>query len=323
MTDQLATDRLATGTAFDWDTFTDRYWDRQPVLYKAIGTAPADEREVFDAAVLAGRSPHPLAMPPDVQFFVERRQQTRPRDYLPAATDGSFDGYQRRLADRLAGQRYALVLHRFHTRSHPQWARGRDFWAGLWRRVGQPGTTAITTVFHGSYEHSPVGVHRDRFATFMYVLRGTKRMRFWPERPWTEPVTTILDYAPYLDGSLVAEVEAGDLLYWPSRYYHVGESAGDAPATSINIGVPRTGHRAAYEIDDLLDGTVPAVTAPLLAPPTAGDRLPATLPAPLTEALDALTAALSPAHLTARLTARSPARRAGFWPSPPHPTRAS
>jgi hypothetical protein len=77
-------------------------------------------------------------------------------------------------------------------------------------------------------------------------------MRFWHQRPWSEPVSTVLDYAPYLKDSFVAEVEPGDILYWPASYYHVGESAGEGVATSVNVGIPRNEHKTGYSVDDLL-----------------------------------------------------------------------
>lgn len=245
---------LTVETTLDWSSFAARFWDRQPVLFTSVDPPPFDECEVFDTAVAATEPAHPHSLPPNVQFTIERHQQNQPGGHLPETADGSFDGYRTRLANRLGGRRYALVVHGFHGFHHPQWTRERDFFTGLWEHVGQPLTGGITTLFHGTYEHSPVGVHRDRFATFMFALRGRKRMRFWPERPWTEPVTTVLDYQPYVGDSFAVDVEPGQLLYWPSRYYHVGESAGAEPATSVNVGVPREEHRIDYDLDDLLLG---------------------------------------------------------------------
>ncbi|WP_097886771.1 JmjC domain-containing protein [Streptomyces sp. st140] len=316
---------LTVEKSFDWDAFTERFWDRQPVLYKAVDAVPFAESEVFRSAVLGSRPPHPLAVSGNLQFLVRRRQQTRPHDYLPELSDGSFDGYEQRMADRLGGQRYALVVHRFHSFSHPLWDRAQRFYAGLWERVGQPTHSAGSTMFHGSYEHSPVGVHQDRFATFMFCVRGTKRMRFWAERPWSDPVHTVLDYQPYLASSFVAEVEPGDLLYWPSRYYHVGESTGDAPATSVNVGIPRREHRPYYEIKDLFRGTRPAASAPLFTPDAApGGRLAAELPTALADAVDAFAARLDQDRFADRATELALRVRTagGFWPTePPAPPR--
>ncbi|MFF2602706.1 JmjC domain-containing protein [Streptomyces californicus] len=314
---------LTVQKTFDWDTFTERFWDRRPVLYKGVDTVPFAEPEVFRAAVLGSRPPHPLAVPGNLQFLVRRRQQTRPYDYLPEPSDGSFDGYERRMADRLDGQRYALVVHRFHSFSHPLWDRARRFYAGLWERVGQPTHSVGSTMFHGSYEHSPVGVHQDRFATFMFCVRGAKRMRFWAQRPWSDPVHTVLDYQPYLASSFVAEVEPGDLLYWPSRYYHVGESAGDTPATSVNVGVPRREHRPYYEIKDLFRGTRPASSAPLFTPDADADgRLAAELPTALADAVDAFSAELAQDRFDDRATGLALRVRTagGFWPTEPPAT---
>ncbi|MCF6466991.1 cupin [Nonomuraea sp. MG754425] len=311
---------LTTEHSFDWDTFADRFWDRRPVLYKGIADVPFAEAEVFESAVLGSRPPHPLAVPANVQFLIRRGQQTRPRDYLPELSDRSFDGYEARMADRLRGQRYALVVHRFHAFSHPLWARAQRFYSGLWERVGQPTHTAGSTMFHGSYEHSPVGVHQDRFATFMFCVRGTKRMRFWAERPWSDPVHTVLDYQPYLASSFVAEVEPGDLLYWPARYHHVGESAGDVPATSVNVGVPRREHRPYYEIKDLFRGTRPAASAPLFTPDAGPDgRLAEELPTALADAVDAFARHLGQDGFADRATALALRVRTagGFWPTQP------
>lgn len=311
---------LAVERVLDWDTFTERYWDRRPVLYKALGDSPFREPDAFAAAVAGTVPAHPLAVAGNVQFLIQRRQQTRPHDYMPRPSDGSFDGYERRMTERLRGQRYALVVHRFHAFNHPLWQRARLFYAGLWERVGQPTNSAGCSMFHGSYEHSPIGVHQDRFATFMFCLRGRKRMRFWAERPWSQPVHTVLDYQPYLDSSFVAEAEEGDLLYWPARYYHVGESTDGAPATSVNVGIPRREHRPYYEIKDLLRGTRPTVSAPLLTADDGADgRLSGELPAALAEAVDAFAVRLDRARFADRATglALRVTTAGGFWPTEP------
>lgn len=315
---------LTVETTLDWTVFARRHWDRQPVLFTSVDPPPFEEREVFAAAVSATGPAHQHRLPPNVQFTIERHQQTRPGGHLPTSADGSFDGYRTRLAGRLDGRRYALVVHGFHGFHHPQWTRERDFFAGLWHRVGQPLTGGITTLFHGTYEHSPVGVHRDRFATFMFGLRGRKRMRFWPARPWTEPVTTVLDYQPYVADSFCVDVEPGQLLYWPSRYYHVGESAGDEPATSVNVGVPREEHQIDYDLDDLLLGTgrgslpddglelLPTVEAPLCTP---DGQPPAALELALAQLRATAEAARSPGRLLS-LSLRH-ATAGGLRPVPP------
>ncbi|MGW2863122.1 JmjC domain-containing protein [Streptomyces sp. NPDC001205] len=247
--------KVSVEQRFDWVEFVARYWDRRPVLYKSVRPAPFQEDEVFQAALRATRAPDPHLIPSHTQFAVGRFQQTAPGQWLPRAADATFRGYARRLAtsaEEVREDGYALIVHAFHGFHAAQWERERAFLAGLWEQVGLPTTGAITTLFHGTYEHTPVGVHKDRFATFLFALQGRKRMRFWTHRPWTHAATTVLDYEPYLAASFTAEVEPGDLLYWPASHYHVGESVGRSMATSVNVGVPRENHRAVYDLDDLL-----------------------------------------------------------------------
>jgi 50S ribosomal protein L16 3-hydroxylase len=310
---------LAIETTFDWGVFVERYWDRQPVLYKNVRPVPFTQEEVFEAAVRRSRSAHSLVMPDDLQFVIGRQQQIRPHDYLPDAADGSLAGYEQRIARRLDGERYALVIHLFHRSAHAQRLSTQRFYAPLWELVGQPVTTGISAMFHGNYEHSPVGVHMDRFATFMFCVRGRKRMRFWAERPWTEPVQTVVDYQPYLEKSFAAEVETGDLLYWPACYYHVGESAGGEPATSVNVAAPRNEHRVIYELTDMFGEDTPSSgVAPFTFDSDVDGRLSGDLPSALREAAALLQGRLHERCLRERATAAALRIRTsgGFQPVP-------
>ncbi|ATB40757.1 cupin [Cystobacter fuscus] len=252
--------RIEVAKRFDWDTFVRRYWNKRPVLYKGTSASPFELADVFDAAAGATRSYSKQSYSTDsrsnLQFTIDREQQLFLEPWLPRASDGALEAYEARVLERLGSRKYALIIASLYSSGFGLWSKERAFFSELWRRVGMPLSGAITTLFHGNYEHSPVGVHLDRFTTFLFALKGRKRMRFWPKKPWSAPVSTILDYVPYLKESFVAEVEPGDILYWPSSYYHVGESAGEEVATSVNVGIPRTEHPTVYYVDDLLRGTI-------------------------------------------------------------------
>lgn len=324
----------------DWERFAETYWNRRPVLYKSVATAPFEVGEVF-AATASACAPVPgRAMPSGVQLTVEREQRRVGGGLLPTASDRDFDGYQRRVTTALAGSRYALTINAFHSHEWRLWHRERRFYRRLWEQVGIPLTSAITTMFHGTYEHSPIGVHKDRFATFMFGLKGDKRMRFWPVRPWTEDVSSVVDYAEYLPASTVVEVEPGDLLYWPSTYYHVGESGGGAPATSVNVGVPHDEHRAVYETQklfvdvdrDVFTGATPLMTGMPAVPvaltatgPDADGLLSDAVPEPLRYAADVLAESLRDPRLEERINRASLncVSAEGLEPVPPRrPRRA-
>ncbi|ADB33204.1 cupin family protein [Kribbella flavida DSM 17836] len=291
---------LVTLDKLDWAEFAELYWDRHPVLIRGVRPVPFRADEVFSAALRARCAEGGGRIAPNASVTVEQTVQADRDGLLPAESDGCFDGYERRVGDRLDGRKYALIISAFHAFDFPLWDRERRFFAGLWDEVGLPLTSAITTLFHGNYDHSPVGVHKDRFATFMFGLRERKRMRLWTERPWTEQVGSVVDYERFLPSSFAVEVEPGDLLYWPASYFHVGENCGRTPATSVNIGVPRTEHRVSYELEDLLadsdparlldDGGRLAVLADGIDAPMrqeAGEVLPSTVPPALAQALTA------------------------------------
>lgn len=336
----MASDDFQVETDFDWKHFAGNYWNRRPVLYKAVAEPPFDVGEVFAATANACAPVPSGTMPSGVQLTVEREQQRVPGGLLPAAFDRDFDGYQDRVTAALDGRRYALTINAFHSHEWRLWHRERRFYRRLWDHVGIPSTSAITTMFHGTYEHSPVGVHKDRFATFMFGLKGDKRMRFWSRKPWTDDVSSVVDYAEYLPSSFVVEVEPGDLLYWPSTYFHVGESGGGAPATSVNVGVPHDEHRAVYDTQkffvDLdrdvftnvtpISAALPTVPVELEATgPDADGLLPDAVPEPLRYAAEVLRQSLDDQRLDERIARASLTcvSAEGLEPPPsPRPRRA-
>lgn len=247
-------------TRVDWDDFASRLWEQRVVHFKA-GALPAfTDAQVFaaatGAAVEQARLTYAEVARPPMMLTIERMQQSEVAEGAPRREDGSFAGYQARMKAQLRGRRYALVISELHSFAFELWAQERPLLDELWKRLGLPLSGAITTLFHGNYEHTPVGVHRDRFGTILFALHGKKRMRLWAERPWTAPVATVLDYQAHLASSFTVEVSPGEALYWPSSYYHVGESAEAEPATSVNIGLPISEHRTSYFVDDLAVGVI-------------------------------------------------------------------
>lgn len=332
-------ERVVELTTLDWDRFASELWEQRVVHFRA-GAAPRfSEAAVFAAACAAataqaGRTYAQAARPP-MQLTVERTQQRDVATGAPRAEDGSLAGYQARMRAELGGRRYALVVSELHSFSYPLWAEERRFLDELWRRLGLPLSGAITTLFHGNYEHTPVGVHRDRFGTILCALRGRKRMRFWRERPWRADVSTLLDYQPHLRESLAVELEPGEALYWPSSYYHVGESPSDEPASSVNIGLPISQHHTSYFVDDLTVGVIdeqdlpdelrartrlrPVNASPLVHPRCRAGLLSPQLPAPLGRALASVRALAEPAATERHLqrTWLSRVTASGLEPVPP------
>jgi len=49
-------------------------------------------------------------------------------------------------------------------------------------------------------------------------------------------ITGRLRYRQFLDGATTLEGTAGDLIYWPSSYWHIGEPVGGFSIT-LNVGM--------------------------------------------------------------------------------------
>ncbi|RVU22888.1 hypothetical protein EOT10_20660 [Streptomyces antnestii] len=242
-------DRLDQLPGLDWQVFADRYWDRRPVLFKAVAPAPFDAHEVFETAVAAAHRGGPFAVPSYAEFAVGGEPQAEPADFLPQPRDGSFAGYHQRLVRQLSGEPYSLSLRAFHAFHHPLWARERDFYAALWARVGQPTPSAFTTLVHGTYEQPLTeALPGQRLATFLFTLSGRQRMRFG---------------AAGQDTSFTVEAGPGDLLYWPSHHSPVAEPYAGWASTGVRVSVVREGRRADAELYDLLHDVTPET---LLAP---------------------------------------------------------
>lgn len=238
---------IAIENGLDWDVFVDRYWDRQPVLIRQPDPAPFLAEKAFAAARAASDTENP-----GVLLTMDGITRTLTEQILPRSQDADFTAYATRMRAYSPTVTYSLLIAGFHSYDRALWQREQDFLRPLWERVGLPLTGAITTLFHGPYAATPVGVHRDRFATFMFLVEGRKQMRFWPRRPWEDDISSMQDYAHLLDSSFVVEPEIGDLLYWPAEYYHVGEGADTNSATSVNIGIPRTEHQVRFDLERLV-----------------------------------------------------------------------
>jgi hypothetical protein len=125
-------------------------------------------------------------------------------------------------------------------------ADGAQAWSPLlWHRLtelvrpviarvgGLPPGGMMLDLFLGRYDRTGTGIHRDEADVLAFVTRGPKRLYFWPrdrfEGRWATPdrshfQTGIWSYEKHLDSALVVEAEAGDVIYWPRDYFHIGAS---------------------------------------------------------------------------------------------------
>jgi hypothetical protein len=174
-----------------------------------------------------------------VRFFVDDSLvQADVRDWLPNHADRTLTGYSARVSERLGGRDLGLVVNHYQVHDAPVWSRTRSFLAGLYAQVGVPSGRADIDVFVGTYRKTPFGLHRDAASNFCFVVDGHKRMRLWAAdvfaaRPEANNTT---HYQTDLESSLVIDAEPGDVIYWPSSYWHCAESDGGL-TVCLNVGL--------------------------------------------------------------------------------------
>lgn len=121
-----------------------------------------------------------------------------------------------------------------------------------------------TDMFFGDYDSTPFGVHKDLLHNCMFQLVGRRRILLWDEARLSELVEigsdtdVFLDYSEFRDAAYIIDLNPGDFLFWPSRYWHVGECDGFSVSLNVDIG-----YRKAEFDRDLAESTAAVVTGAL------------------------------------------------------------
>jgi hypothetical protein len=209
-----------------WTKFRRRYWERRGLVLQRPLAKPD---EAFRWLVEAGERFRAGDRSVAPEFFVEHTQVLADvARYVPRTRDRSMAGYADRVTRRLDGRRFGLVIDDFQAQAPELWLRLRDFLRPLYAVTGLPGSHVKATLFLGNYRSTPFGLHRGRSGNFMFVVHGRKHIRAWPDRFFRgkEDLTNRLDYGRYNRSSILMSANPGDVIYWPSDYWHIGEDAG-------------------------------------------------------------------------------------------------
>lgn len=207
------------------------YWERRPVSARFRPRPPSTLDSVFNAAA---------SMPErggSDRFWMARGDAPKTRGdfaYIdldlmgPHASDGGFDGFFARLADRPFG----INIHRLGLADSSFLRFAKPFAREL---TDVPGAATanrwVVDTFFGTYPATPFGIHRDPASVFSFVLRGRRRYCFWQmdafepddaalQKPDMDVINATLPRAE------VFEAGPGDMVYWPSNRWHVMLSDG-------------------------------------------------------------------------------------------------
>ena len=220
-----------------WAHFVEHHWEKRPLLLKRpLPTLLATPREVFRRLVKASERYRADDQDVLLRFNVEHAlQQAEIGKYLPVMGDRSWSGYAARIHQQLNGRQFALAVNEYHAHDPQTWLRLREFLRGLYDFIGIPVHLTEPILFLGDYDKTPSGIHKDTSSTFAFVIEGKRRLLAWPDEFFRGRPDS-LDYERFRDQAITLEGEPGDILYWPSSYWHVGECVGGLSLT-LNVAI--------------------------------------------------------------------------------------
>jgi len=223
-----------------WSRFKKRHWEKEPGLFSQLFAPPLiSPSEAFDAAVRASDLYRQRERNVAVRFYIEDGEIASDLSkYLPRARDGTLANYARRISQQISHRQFAFVLGETQTYGLSIWQALRDFLHDFYTHTGIPLQPAGATLFIGDYKKTPFGVHRGTSGNFKFIVDGRKRMRLWPSAHFRNDPRGdhFLNYERDLKASTTLTGCPGDIIYWPSDFWHSGENIGGV-ATSLSLAL--------------------------------------------------------------------------------------
>ena len=210
-------------------------WERTPVH---LGSAPVELAIAGDpgfAALKHATELHKAGA--RVPFrFMDLAGSPVPIDaqWLPGAGEVSFQEYAERLRVLSQQTPFFLQLPQIHRFDSLLWQRVREFARNIYRYIGLPAGRAWSDVYIGRYNSTPFGIHLDSASNFTFGLAGKKTLYLWEPEYYERRIKgqDPRNYQPFLADAIELTVHAGEIIYWPSRYWHVAASHGDFSITA-------------------------------------------------------------------------------------------
>lgn len=264
----------ATDNEFNWEDFFKNYWEKEPVLYRnPFGKAVLSKEDIFDTLVACGNAIR-NNINKEVTFYdqdrvhisgktTSTRYLTGLEHLLPSGKEGNLDTYCASLSKHDRFKEFCIYLEKPHTFSSI-WLSLRKFFATIAQYTELPAVSMGTDMFIGNYATTSFGAHKDNLDNFMFMLFGGRKMLLWHDDVWkyqlgnpNDDSYTTTAYEAFRPEALVFDLQEGDLLYWPSSYWHVGENDGSLSG-SINIDYfhPRADHKLGLIISSTIKNLV-------------------------------------------------------------------
>lgn len=224
-----------------WAEFFARAGNGAPAVFRSHGVAHdfslADGLELADAIALAGD----MAVNVDGKLCLDPRL---PRRIAPSADLDEYIGQLARMNDGAAvtfTRDYCLRYSRKLSKKC-----GAFFSEYVERTgIGLPGFNAVFIA--GRYKETWIGLHNDFCDTFLIPLRGRKKMYLWPPDYFSAPeIPDVVgmngvclgktDVIAFLQDATLLDVEEGDLLFIPAKWWHYNLLDTEETTVTLSFG---------------------------------------------------------------------------------------
>ena len=262
-----------------WEEFNREIWERRPAHLGSEITPLLDRREVFalavdvSAALASGNEHLKIRWCDDGRHERTLAPNARDAALLPRREDRDLDGYVRRMADLPT---FFFQLPHLHLCAPSLWPRLVQFTRGFYGRTGVPGLTAWTDTYFGRYAATPFGVHLDGASNFTFGVDGEKTLYLWEPEFYHAHMKGCSphDYEPFAAEATKLTVRAGEVIYWPGRFFHIAVPDGRFSVTANFAFYPdgrqRTWlERAFADLAAEVDGAQPPFDGPAVPAPLA------------------------------------------------------
>ncbi len=238
-----------------WKKFHARHWQpRVPtVIRQPFRRFPFSEHLLF-------RSMHNFEerlrdgdqrMPCLVSVGDSQRAPRRPLRDLFRERSESLEELEQACARVFPRMKFGLMVTHMQAGNPGIWSAITAFLQDVRRWIPFPVPRAFLDLFYGSYSSSFTGIHKDTQEIFAFVVRGEKRILAWPYDYFLSRVKGLspgdryfhtrlpLDPGDYRKDALVLDARPGDVIYWPSDYWHVSEAQPGRFSAMLSLGIFR------------------------------------------------------------------------------------
>jgi hypothetical protein len=244
-----------------WEHFVANFWEKKPtVLSRPFGNSLVSDSQALSwiSEAFSNRGSQ-LGK----EFFIEGVKQDLPEaELLPRHDEFSIEAYTKRLAQEQKIKDYQFVLYGLGRFDPLTTVSTKKALQPLIEKIGLPAGTLDTDCFFGDYRETAAGLHKDNAAVFSYVVHGQKTMLVWPYEYFAHATDnpdairqkvrlSDIDFRQHLDAATALVGNPGDVLYWPSTYWHVSIGRGDPQMTfNISLYFP---YRPRADVDEILN----------------------------------------------------------------------